>query len=167
MLSTFTHRPVNREDLPAISALHDRVFGPGRFVRTAYRIREASSDGGCSRYCRIGLKDGRIVAALRMTEIAIGGAKGALLLGPLTVDPSVMGQGFGRTLVADALEAARSQGIQLVLLVGDEPYYCRFGFRPVPLGQITLPGPVNPARLLAAEFTDAALTRYKGLVSGF
>ncbi|MFA5948694.1 MAG: N-acetyltransferase [Hyphomicrobium sp.] len=166
MLSTFTHRPVTREDLPAVSALHDRVFGPGRFVRTAYRIREASSDEGCSRYCRIGLKDGRIVAALRMTEIAIGGAKGALLLGPLTVDPSVTGQGFGRTLVADALEAARSQGVQLVLLVGDEPYYSRFGFKPVPLGQITLPGPVNPVRLLAAELTDAPLARYKGLVSG-
>jgi predicted N-acetyltransferase YhbS len=67
--------------------------------------------------------------------------------------------------VAEALGAAKAGGVRLVLLVGDEPYYGRFGFRPVPVGQITLPGPVNPARILAAELADGALAGYAGLVT--
>ena len=86
-----------------------------------------------------------------MTEITIGGATGAALLGPLAVDPAHRANGVGTQLMTQALEAARSSGTALVVLVGDEPYYGRFGFKPVPFGQIVFPGPVNPARILACE----------------
>jgi predicted N-acetyltransferase YhbS len=156
-------RAVGPADLAEIRDLHVRAFGPGRFARTAYRLREA---GGAeiSAFCRLCRIDGRLVAAVRFTPILIGGRDGALLLGPLAVDPAFAGQGYGRGLVAQALDAARSAGIRLVVLVGDEPYYARLGFKPVPRGQIALPGPVDPARLLAAELGEGALAGYSGLV---
>ena len=86
-------------------------------------------------------------------------------MGPLAVDPDFKGQGFGRQLVSESLAAARVEGRRIVLLVGDEPYYGRFGFKPVPPGQIVLPGPVNPMRLLAAPLVDGALQSARGLVS--
>jgi predicted N-acetyltransferase YhbS len=161
------NRLVTAEDLPRISALHAEVFGPGRFTRTAYRVREGRpvSASPISRFCRLALLGDRLVAALRLTEITIGGKGDALLLGPLAVAADVAGQGFGQALVAEALDAARAAGIRLVVLVGDEPYYGRFGFKPVPPGQIKLPGPVNPARILAAELTAEALALYQGPVA--
>jgi predicted N-acetyltransferase YhbS len=66
--------------------------------------------------------------------------------------------------VGEALDQARADGIRLVVLVGDEPYYARFGFHPVPPGQIGLPGPVDPKRLLAAELAPGALQSYRGLI---
>lgn len=156
-------RPLAAADQPAIDALHARVFGPGRFARTAYRIREGTAP--VSRFCRGAFAGGHMIAALRMTEIAIGGTPDALLLGPLAVDPGFAGQGYGRKLIAETLAAARDDGKRLVLLVGDLPYYGRFGFAVVPDGQIKLPGPVNPARLLAAELQEGALAGYRGLVS--
>lgn len=167
MLSKIVNRPVAPDDVPLISALHDRVFGPGRFSRTAYRVREqlAGTARDCSPYCRLAMDGGEIVAALRMTEITIGGTAGAMLLGPLVVAPEYAGQGYGRALVGEAVEAAGKGGKSLVVLIGDEPYYGRFGFKPVPAGKITLPGPVDPQRILAAELTDGALTAYTGLVA--
>ena len=151
------------EDSADIRALHARAFGPGRFARTAYRLREGTAEA--SPFCRVCRIDGQLAAAVRFTPILIGGRGGALLLGPLAVDPAFANQGHGRGLVATALEAARSAGIALVVLVGDEPYYARLGFRPVPRGQIALPGPVDPDRLLAAELVAGALAGYSGLVS--
>jgi predicted N-acetyltransferase YhbS len=156
-------RPVRPEDGPEISALHARAFGPGRFVRTAYRVREAAQSA--SRYCRVCLIDGRIIAAVRFTPIGIGGRHGALLLGPLAVHPEFANRGYGRGLVRQAMDAARADGLSLVLLVGDEPYYARLGFVRVPVGQIVMPGPVNPERLLAAELAAGSLAGYKGLVA--
>lgn len=158
----FSSRPVTPEDLPAIRALHARAFGPGRFARTAYRVREGSDE--ISSHCRICLVDGGLIAAVRFTPIRIGGRDGALLLGPLAVDPAFANRGYGRGLVARALEDARTSGIAVVLLVGDEPYYGKLGFRRVPPGRITLPGPVDYGRLLAAELEDGALERYSGAV---
>jgi predicted N-acetyltransferase YhbS len=150
-------------DAAAIRALHARAFGPGRFARTAYRVREGTPD--ISPFCRVCLIGGRMVAAVRFTPVRIGGRDGALLLGPLAVDPDFANRGHGRGLVARALEDARAAGVALVLLVGDEPYYGRLGFRRVPPGRITLPGPVDPARLLAAELAPGALGRYAGGVA--
>lgn len=160
-----TNRPVTPADLPAISALHAEVFGPGRFARAAYRVREATGTPDISPFCRLAMLGERIVAAVRLTEITIGGQGKALLLGPLVVAGDVAGQGFGRALVAEALAAAKEAGIRLVVLVGDEPYYARLGFKPVPPGRIRLPGPVNPARILAAELAADALADYKGAVA--
>jgi len=166
MLAKIVCRPAAPEDVPLISALHERVFGPGRFARTAYRVREQMAPGSeISRFCRIAMNGDRPAAALRMSEIRIAGRPGALLLGPLAVAPEHMDQGYGRALVADALAAARTAGIALVVLVGDEPYYGRFGFRPVPPGTIVFPGPVDPHRILALELAEGALASYKGLIS--
>jgi len=162
MSSNILHRPVTPADLPLISELNARVFGPGRFTRTAYRVREGAPQ--LSPYCRVALLDGRMIAAVRFTPIAIGGTGDALLLGPLAVDPEFAGKGHGRQLIGEALALATRDGVRLVVLVGDEPYYARFGFRPVPPGQIGLPGPVDPNRLLAAELSPGALQSYRGLI---
>lgn len=163
MLPPVSSRPVTPDDLPLISSLHAKVFGPGRFARTAYRVREGTAD--ISRFCRVSFVEQRLIAALRLTEIAIGGREGALLLGPLAVDPEFAGKGHGRALVAEALAEATAARLQLVVLVGDEPYYARFGFKPIPPGQIKFPGPVNPARILAAELQAGALGQFSGLVA--
>lgn len=155
-------RAVAPDDLAAIRDLHARAFGPGRFARTAYRIREGTRE--YSPFCRVCLIDGRLVAAVRLMQIIIGGRDQALLLGPLAVDPALANRGHGRGLVATALDDARAAGISLVVLVGDEPYYGRLGFRPIPFGKITLPGPVDPNRLLAAELVPDALAAFAGTV---
>lgn len=158
-------RPVTDADAAAIGALHARVFGPGRFVRTAYRIREGTPFA--SPYCRAALIEGRIVASLRMTPVRIGGAPRALMLGPLAVDPDFANLGFGRRLIAESLELARAGGERLVILVGDMSYYGRLGFKPVlPPGRIFLPGPADPARILALELEAGAADAYRGLVTG-
>ncbi|HML44015.1 MAG: N-acetyltransferase [Hyphomicrobium zavarzinii] len=168
MLSKVLSRPATPEDIPLISALHDRVFGPGRFARTAYRVREQKGTGAeISRFCRLAASDdNRLIAALRMSEISIGGKKGAILLGPLVVAPEYAGQGYGRALVTEVIEAAKAAGLKLMVLVGDEPYYGRFGFKPVAPGTITFPGPVNPQRILALELESGALASFSGQISG-
>jgi predicted N-acetyltransferase YhbS len=161
--SDVTVRPVAPDDLATIRELHARAFGPGRFTRTAYRIREGT--GEFSPFCRVCLIDGHHVAVVRFTQIVVGGRGGALLLGPLAVDPAFANRGHGRALVAKALEDARSAGISLVVLVGDEPYYGKLGFRRIPFGKITLPGPVDPNRLLAAELVTGVLQDFSGAVA--
>lgn len=156
-------RVVEAGDMPAIRDLHARAFGPGRFARTAYRIREGTGD--FTPFCRVCVIGDRLVAAVRFTPIRIGGKDAALLLGPLAVDPAFANQGYGRRLVVKALEDARTQGIALVVLVGDEPYYGKLGFKRIPFGRITLPGPADPSRLLAAELVPDALASYAGLVT--
>jgi predicted N-acetyltransferase YhbS len=100
-----------------------------------------------------------------MTPIVIGGAP-ALLLGPLIVEPVFRSQGIGEALVKRSLEAAKTAGWKLVILVGDEPYYARMGFKQAPEGQISLPGPVDPARLLYCELEPGALAAAKGAARG-
>lgn len=153
--SSFKIRLETDGDAQMLSELSAQAFGPGRFTRSAYRVREGVPP--VSALCLCGLLDGRLVGGIRFTAIQIGGEEGAALLGPLVVDPVEKGKGFGRALVEEGLARARAQGFGLVLLVGDMPYYGRFGFQPVPLGQITLPGPVDSARLLALELIPGAL----------
>ena len=155
-------RPTEARDAARVAALQARAFSPGRFARTAYRLREGAPP--LTPFCRVCEIDGRLVAAVRFTPVAIGGQGGALLLGPLAVDPDFANQGYGRRLVREGLEAARADGMRIVLLVGDVAYYERLGFRRVPSGQITFPGPIDPARLLAAELAPDALAAYTGPV---
>jgi predicted N-acetyltransferase YhbS len=155
-------RALTPADLAAVQQLHARVFGPGRFARSAYRVREGKPL--LSPFCRAAFRGRQLVAALRLSPVAVGGRAGALLLGPLAVAPEFAGQGHGRRLIGEALAAAREAGVELVVLVGDEPYYGRFGFVRVPPGQIVFPGPVNPARILAAPLREGALEDYRGLV---
>ncbi len=143
----FVSRQMAVADLPAVEALHDLAFGPGALTRTAYRVREGQPP--FTPFCRVLYRGDLLVAAIRYTAILIGGRPGALLLGPLAVSPAFANQGHGRRLIAESLEAAEQAGIALVLLVGDPRYYARFGFASVPAGQITMPGPADPARILA------------------
>jgi predicted N-acetyltransferase YhbS len=156
-------RPVTVDDIPEIAALHAQVFGPGRFVRSAYRVRDGAPL--FSRFCLVSYLDGKLIAAIRFAEVTIGGKGGALLLGPLAVESRLAGQGYGTRLIAQGLENAKAAGMQFVVLVGDESYYGRFGFRVVPPNRIALPGPVDPARILAAELTPGAIDRFEGMVA--
>jgi len=151
-------------DGAALSRLCAIAFGPGRFARTAYRIREGVPPVG--NLCLTGRLDDRLIAGIRFTAITIGGENSALLLGPLVVEPEYNGKGYGRALMQEGLERAKAAGYRLVILVGDLPYYRRFGFVQVPVGQIVLPGPVDPNRLLACELTDGALASASGVVLG-
>ena len=136
------------EDADAIDRLHERTFGPGRYARTAYRIREDVTHLlDLSFIARIGTL---MVGSIRLSPVMIGDAP-ALLLGPLTVEPPFRERGIGKALMERALQEAKQQGHRLVVLVGDEPYYARAGFKRIPKGVATMPGPVDPARLLVAE----------------
>ena len=151
------------DDSEPIEHLNERVFGPGRFSRSAYRIRETTpADPGLSFVARVGTL---LVGASAMTPIVIGGAP-ALLLGPLIVEPVFRSQGIGEALVKRSLEAAKTAGWKLVVLVGDEPYYARMGFKRAPAGRISLPGPVDPARLLCCDLEPGALAAAKGAARG-
>ncbi len=141
--------PTAAQDLAAISALHAAAFGPGRFARTAYRIREGARQ--LSPHCRVARDPaGRLVGAVTMTAITVGDAPGHWLLGPLAIHADVAKRSIGRSLVRAALASVAQAGsaTAVVLLVGDLKYYEPLGFAPVPPGLIRLPGPVDPARLL-------------------
>ena len=154
--------PLTQADLPQIEKLDERAFGPGRFTRTAYRLREGVGPvPALSFVARVGKF---LVGANIITPITCGGAP-ALLRGPLTVEPAFRARGIGERLIRQSLDAARAQGHRLVILVGDEPYYSRFGFKRVPMGRILLPGPVDPARVLYCELIDGAFEGVKGPVT--
>ncbi len=157
-LTISTEKPA---DLEAVERLHERTFGPGRYARTAYRIREGRGHLlSLSFTARIGTL---LVGSVRLTPIRVGKAK-ALLLGPLTVEPPFRSRGIGRALIARALSDARAQGHRLVLLVGDAPFYARAGFKPIAKGQVAMPGPVDPARLLVHELLPGAFDGVTGTV---
>lgn len=154
---TLTIRPEHPGDHTTIERLHARAFGPGRFARTAFRLREGvDHDLSLSFAAHVGTL---LVGSIRLSPVWAGRVP-AQVLGPLTVEPAFKERGIGGALVRHALEEARARGERLVLLVGDAAYYRRFGFEPVPPGRLRLPGPVDPARLLAcplvADATDAA-----------
>ncbi len=145
-----------------IEELHALSFGPGRFARAATRIREEGPHDRALSF--VACRNEVLVGSVRLTPIAAGEGR-AHLLGPLAVSPAFKSMGIGRHLMGLALEAAREQGVGLVLLVGDEPYYKQFGFTRVPYGQVVMPRPVDPARLLAHEIASGALARFRGAVT--
>ncbi|TKT77366.1 N-acetyltransferase [Aquamicrobium sp. LC103] len=144
-----------------IEDINVEAFGPGRFARAAYKIRE----GGPHRrdLSLVALHDGKVIASVRLTPIAAGEGR-ALLLGPLAVRPAFKNLGIGKRLVAISLDAARADGAALVVLVGDGPYYGPLGFSRIPGGQLAMPRPVDPTRLLAAELRPGALEAFRGEV---
>ena len=149
------------EDAEAIERLTERTFGPGRYAKTAYRIREdVAHIPQLSFTARVGTL---LVGSVRLSPIVIAKTP-ALLLGPLTVEPPFRDRGIGQALIAKALEAAKANGHRLVFLVGDEPYYGKAGFRAVPKGLVRLGGPVDPARLLVAELAPGAFDGVSGLI---
>jgi predicted N-acetyltransferase YhbS len=157
--SAFTYRLEQPGDSHTIETLHAEVFGPGRFAKSAYRLREGVRHDPALSF--VAECDGAMVASVRLTPIRIG-SRPALLLGPLVVDPVYKGQGAGKTLVRISLEAAKKAGHEIVLLVGDEPYYGPLGFSQLPPYAVTMPGPADPRRVLVAGLVEGALEGLSG-----
>ena len=148
-------------DAQAIERLHERTFGPGRFALSAYRIREHVDHVlDVSFTARIGTL---LVGSLRQLPVVVGEPR-ALLLGPLTVEPPFRSRGIGRALLDRALKDAKASGHRLVVLVGDEAYYSRVGFKAIPEGRASMPGPVDYNRLLVAELVDGAFANVSGAI---
>ncbi len=160
----FSIRTQTPDDAAKIKALHQIAFGPGRFARTAYRVRE-----GCRlepELCLMVENDGELIGAIHFAPVTIGGKDGALLLGPLAITPAYVNQGWGLKLILEGIRRGMALGYHIIVLVGDAPYYARAGFRMMPPGQIWLPGPADPERILGLELTGGAFSHYHGEVRG-
>lgn len=147
---------------PEIDTINEEAFGPGRFARAAYKIREGGPHERNLSF--IAIDGASVVASVRMTRITAGKGR-ALLLGPLAVRPAFKNLGIGRHLVAMCLEAAAKAGWPAVVLVGDEPYYGPLGFRRIPVGQVSMPRPVDFNRLLAHEIVPGAVAKLAGEIA--
>ena len=157
----FSILPETADDALEIERLYERTFGPGRFAKSAYRLRERMAHRPeLSFTARIGTL---LVGSVRLTPIRIG-ATPALLLGPLTVEPPFRDRGIGYALIERALTEGKAKGHRLVVLVGDEPYYGKSGFKRIPKGRAAMPGPVDPARLLVCELVDGAFDGVSGAI---
>ena len=160
---SITILPETPEDTAAIDRLNARTFGPGRFAKSAYRIREEVDHiPELSFTARVGTL---LVGSVRLSPVVIGTTP-ALLLGPLTVEPPFRVRGIGQKLIERALAEAKGRGHRLVVLVGDEPYYGKAGFKRIPKGLVVLPGPVDPARMLIAELAPGAFDGVSGMIRG-
>jgi len=158
---SLTIMPETADDAVPIARLHERTFGPGRHAKSAYRLREGVGHRlELSFTARISTL---LVGSVRLSPIRIDDAS-ALLLGPLTVEPPFRERGIGYALIEHALAAARTGGHRIVILVGDEPYYGKSGFKPVSKGRVTLPGPVDPTRVLVCELVAGAFEGVSGAV---
>ena len=158
-----TLREETINDVDAREAMLDICFGPSRFEKTCERLREG-------RLPAVGLalvveQDGEIVGTVRLWHVSAGPNRPALMLGPLAVDPARQGLGIGGKLMREALSRARTLGHRAVLLVGDAPYYERFGFSAAAAEDLWLPGPYDRSRFLALELDPGALDGARGLVS--
>jgi predicted N-acetyltransferase YhbS len=133
-------------DIPAREALLDLCFGTARLAKTSERLREGRlpADG----LSFVATDHGRVVGTVRLWHVSAGPRRPALLLGPLAVDPGCRNRGIGAALMERAIAAARSRGHSEILLVGDAPYYARFGFSADRTGKLSLPGPFERGRLL-------------------
>ena len=158
---SLTILPETPDDAPAIEHLNARTFGPGRFAKTAYRVREEVAHiPELSFTARVGTL---LVGSVRQLPIWVDDTP-ALMLGPLTVEPPFRSRGVGRALLDRALNDARTRGHRLVLLVGDAAYYSRVGFKVVPKGRAIMPGPVDYKRLLVAELVEGAFNDVSGAI---
>lgn len=140
-----------------------RAFGPGRFAKTSERVRERGAvlEPALSRVAVDAA--GRVVGVCRIWSVAVGAP--AFFLGPLAVDPDAQSAGLGLALTRAAVAACRAVGGNAVILVGAERFFSAANFSRVPEGRITMPGPVDPARLLWCELTPGGLDRMQGALT--
>ncbi|MGI3901005.1 MAG: GNAT family N-acetyltransferase [Janthinobacterium lividum] len=157
----FRLRDERPRDEAAREALLDASFGPSRFAKTCERLREGRAPAeGLS---LVALDGGAVVGTLRFWHVECGRMP-ALMLGPLAVASSHRSAGIGGALIAHGLRRAAKLGHGGVILVGDAPYYARFGFSRAPVEHLVLPGPVEQARFLGLELRPAALAGAEGRV---
>lgn len=148
-------------DAPFVEALNAASFGPGRFAKSAWRLREGVDPlPGLS---FVAVEDGVLRGSVRFWPVMVGG-KAELLLGPLAVERGQRGRGIGIALMQAGIAAARQGPWRAIILVGDAPYYARVGFTCLPPGRVEFPGPVDRSRLLGLPLKDGALETLSGPV---
>jgi len=155
-------RRETRADAASVESLVARVFGAGRYAKTAYRLREGVEAD--TRLSFVAEANGDLLGSVRFWPIRIGGRL-SLLLGPLAVRPELRGRGIGIALMQRGIEEAQKLGYETMVLVGDEPYYARVGFARLKPRQIRFPGPVNPERVLGLGLKPGALESLEGPVA--
>jgi predicted N-acetyltransferase YhbS len=158
----FAIRAERSSDVEAREMLLDACFGENRHQRTCQRLRDgrAPAEG----LALSAVADGRLVGTLRLWHVSAGG-KPALMLGPLAVDSACRGLGVGAVLMDHSLQIARTRGHGAVVLLGDAPYYARFGFSVEKMGDVVLPGPFERDRLLGLELSAGALDGACGMIT--
>jgi len=153
------------QDTAAREALLDRAFGKFRRRKTAERLREGRRPAEGLSFTASDTA-GHLIGTIRLWHVIAGSAGPALLLGPVAVNSALRSKGLGSALVRHALAEARKRGHRAVILVGDEPYYRRFGFSRRAVSDLHLPGPVERERFLGLELVPGALDGAEGLVLG-
>ena len=152
-------------DIAPRERLLDRAFGKARRRKTSERLREGRLPSEGLAFSAVD-EDGKLVGTLRLWDVVAGSAGSALLLGPLAVDCASQCQGIGGALMRHAIAEAKLRGHTAIILVGDAPYYQRFGFTGGLVADLHLPGPVDRARFLGLELEPGALDGAEGLVAG-
>ena len=150
-------------DIPAREALLDRCFGGSRHRKTVAKLRRGRLPAeGLALSAHHG---GTLVGTVRLWDVAAGSAGAALLLGPIAIAPELQGQGLGQAMMRWTLAQAQLRGHRSIILVGDAPYYARFGFSRGPVQGLVLPGPVEIERFLGLELVPGALTGAEGRIA--
>ncbi|MFY8093461.1 MAG: GNAT family N-acetyltransferase [Niveispirillum sp.] len=151
----------------AIEKLLDSSFGPKRHTKTVYRLRKNVAP--VADLCFVATDHDQagnevLLGTIRYWPVMLGNAVQALMLGPIAIDPAHRSAGLGGKLIRHSLEAAKALGHRIVILVGDAPYYVRFGFQRDLVSGLSLPGPVDPSRFQGLELVEGALTGVTGMV---
>jgi predicted N-acetyltransferase YhbS len=158
----FAIRGERASDVAAREALLDAGFGENRHTRTCQRLRDGHTPAEGLAFSAV--RRGRLVGTVRLWQVSAGGVP-ALVLGPLAVDPACRKLGIGAALINHALAAAKARGHGAVVLLGDAPYYARFGFSALTTGELLLPGPFERDRLLGLELREGALAGAWGMIA--
>ncbi len=151
-------------DVAKRETLLNAAFGVKRFRKTSEKLRRGRLAAEGLAFSAVDA-EGKLIGTVRLWDIIAGSAGPALLLGPLAVDCASQGQGVGAALMDHALNEAKRFGHTAVLLVGDAPYYSRFGFSEAFTRSLHLPGPVERSRFLGLELVEGALDGAEGLIA--
>ena len=144
-------------------ALLDRAMGLKWKKKSSQKLRRGRRPSEGLAFVAHDASSGAIIGTVRLWDVSAGAnVPGALLLGPLAVDPSLKSAGIGKALMSHAISEARRLGHRAILLVGDAPYYARFGFSADKTGQLSMPGPYERHRFLALELVPGALDNAAG-----
>jgi predicted N-acetyltransferase YhbS len=160
--AAFAIRSERAGDVVARETLLDASFGANRHLRACQRLRDGRAPAEGLAFAAV--HERRLIGTVRLWDVDAGGTR-ALLLGPLAVDPSCRHLGIGAALMEHALTIAKARGHGAVLLLGDAPYYARFGFSASKTGELRLPGPFEAHRLLGLELRAGALEGAAGLIA--